>query len=165
MSEELRTLEDEVSDLSTDIIAKYQPMASDLRFTKSCVEISYGFSRLGRYAYDIAETIQSLGDVSNCDHDLVLKTAELAKKMISMSVQALLSRDTELASSIPALDDEVDRNYRMFMKNLSSDVHISAKCAASTALVLKYLERIADHASYIGDSIVYVATGNHKPRK
>src|SRR5207244_231396 len=43
-SEELRMLQDEVSELAVEIIARYQPVASDLRFIKSCMEVSYGFS-------------------------------------------------------------------------------------------------------------------------
>ncbi|MBV9666946.1 MAG: phosphate uptake regulator, PhoU, partial [Nitrososphaeraceae archaeon] len=52
-SEKLRVLQEEVSDLAIELIARYQPVASDLRFIKSCMEISYGFSRFGRYSYDI----------------------------------------------------------------------------------------------------------------
>ena len=66
-SERLRILQDEVSDLAIELIALYQPVATDLRFIKSCMEIAYGFSRFGRYAYDIAEILETIGSVSECD--------------------------------------------------------------------------------------------------
>ncbi|NAL78402.1 PhoU domain-containing protein, partial [Nitrososphaera sp. AFS] len=47
-SERLRVLQDESSDLAIELIARYQPVATDLRFIRSCMEISYGFSRFGR---------------------------------------------------------------------------------------------------------------------
>jgi len=75
-SDELRRKEDEVSDLAIELLARYQPVASDLRFIKSCMEISYGFSRLGRYAYDISEVLETFGDLSACDRSEV----ELAAK-------------------------------------------------------------------------------------
>jgi phosphate transport system protein len=50
LSEKLRWLQDEVSDLAVELIARYQPVASDLRFLKSAMEVAYGLSRFGRYA-------------------------------------------------------------------------------------------------------------------
>src|SRR6201987_5377550 len=64
-SEELRMLQDEVSELAVEIIARYQPVATDLRFIKSCMEVSYGFSRFGRYAHDISDVVSIFGDLSN----------------------------------------------------------------------------------------------------
>ena len=49
-SENLRRLQEEVGDLAIELIARYQPVASDLRFIISYMEISYGFSRFGRYS-------------------------------------------------------------------------------------------------------------------
>ena len=54
-SAKLRFLQDEVSELTIELIARFQPVATDLRYIKSCMEISYGFSRFGRYAYDIID--------------------------------------------------------------------------------------------------------------
>ncbi|MGB7956550.1 MAG: PhoU domain-containing protein, partial [Candidatus Nitrosopolaris sp.] len=59
-SEILRVLQ-EVADLAIESIARYQPVAGDLRFIRSCMEISYGFSRLGRYSYDIVDVFETMG--------------------------------------------------------------------------------------------------------
>src|ERR1044071_9425072 len=64
-SEKLRVLQEEVSDLAIELIARYQPVASDLRFIKSCMEISYGFSRFGRYSYDIVDVLGTMGSISD----------------------------------------------------------------------------------------------------
>ena len=48
-SEKLKVSQTRVADLATDLIRRYQPVASDLRFSRSCMEIAYGFSRFGRY--------------------------------------------------------------------------------------------------------------------
>ncbi|MEM4408792.1 MAG: PhoU domain-containing protein, partial [Candidatus Caldarchaeum sp.] len=62
LSEKLRWLQDEVSDLAVELIARYQPVASDLRFLRSAMEVAYGFSRFGRYAYDISQIIPTFGE-------------------------------------------------------------------------------------------------------
>jgi phosphate transport system protein len=85
-SEKLRILDDEVSDLAIELIALYQPVATDLRFIKSCIEIAYGFCRFGRYAYDIAEILETIGSVSECDKSAVLETSKTVREMILLSL-------------------------------------------------------------------------------
>src|SRR6266446_5913221 len=87
-SEQLRMLQDEVSELAVELIARYQPVASDLRFIKSCMEIAYGFSRFGRYAHDIADVLGIFGDLSACDKSMVHQAGDQAKSMINMSIKA-----------------------------------------------------------------------------
>ncbi|MCL4518064.1 MAG: phosphate uptake regulator, PhoU [Thaumarchaeota archaeon] len=164
-SEELRALQDEVSELAIELITKYQPVASDLRFIKSSMEIAYGFSRFGRYAFDIAEVLEMWGDLSHCDHALVDITAKATFEMIRMSIDAYSNKDVELARNIEKLDDFVDDKYKQHVSKMISDKEIDVRCAMSTALILRYLERIADHSSYIGDCVVYILTGEHAPRK
>ncbi|MHB8567231.1 MAG: phosphate signaling complex PhoU family protein [Nitrososphaerales archaeon] len=164
-SEELKLLQEEVNDLATEMIARYQPVATDLRYIKACMEISYGFSRFGRYAYDIAEVLEMFGDLSNCDHVTVDETAKVTKEMIRMSIEAFAKKDIELAMSIEKMDDFVDEKYRQHIIRIIGEEAKSMRCALSTTLILRYLERIADHSSYIGDSVVYIVNGQRAPRK
>src|SRR5881398_2211225 len=113
-SEELRMLQDEVSELAVELIARYQPVASDLRFIKSCMEISYGFSRFGRYSYDIVDLLETMGFISNCDKSAVLETAKTVREMILLSLNALQSRDKNAAEKLYEMDDTVDTQYRKY---------------------------------------------------
>ncbi|MHB1868317.1 MAG: phosphate signaling complex PhoU family protein [Nitrososphaerales archaeon] len=164
-SEELRMLQEDVSELAVDIIARFQPLASDLRFIRAAMEIAYGFSRFGRYAYDIAEVLEMWGDLSKCDHSIVEITAKTTKEMIRMSIEAFANRDVELAKNVEKLDDFVDEKYREHVDKMIHDPKKDVTCAMSTALILRYLERISDHSSYIGDSVIYIVTGEKAPRK
>jgi phosphate transport system protein len=158
MSNRLRALHRQVSDLSTEMIARYQPVASDLRFLKACLEISYGFFRYGRYALDITQVLDMFGDLSKCDRTYVVETARKTQDMIRMSIEAFARRDVEMAKRIPSMDDAVDNSYRENLKRIiqgKGDI----KCALSTMLILRYLERIADHATYIGETVLYITTG------
>jgi phosphate transport system protein len=158
MSDRLQALHRQVSDLTMEMIARYQPVASDLRFLKASFEISYGFFRYGRYALDIAEVLEMFGDLRKCDHTFVLDTARKTQEMIRMSVEAFGTRDVEMARRIPSMDDAVDENYRNNLRKTLQEKG-NVKCSISATLILRYLERIADHATYIGETVEYIATG------
>lgn len=158
MSNRLQALHRQVSDLSMEMIARYQPVATDLRFLKACMEISYGFFRYGRYALDIAEVLDMFGDLSKCDRKFVVDTAKKTQEMIRMSIEAFARRDVEMARKIPDMDDVIDESYRSNLRKTIEEKG-NVKCALSATLILRYLERIADHASYIGESVEYIATG------
>jgi phosphate transport system protein len=171
-SERLRILQDEVSDLAIELIALYQPVATDLRFIKSCMEIAYGFSRFGRYAYDIADVLETIGSVSECDKSVVLETSKTVREMILLSLQALRSRDKDASQRLYEMDDIVDIQYRKYIHDAISiqgenpnEKVKDLRCYISTSLILRYLERISDHACYIADSVLYIVTGSSSPRR
>ncbi|MFL6480712.1 MAG: phosphate signaling complex PhoU family protein [Nitrososphaera sp.] len=172
-SEQLRVLQDESAELAIDLIARYQPVATDLRFIRSCMEISYGFFRFGRYAYDIMDIVGTMGSISDCDKAPVLEMAAMTRDMISMSIKALQVRDKDVAKKLYQMDDTVDVLYRKYLRELimptnrkdMQEMLKEPRCYISTLLILRYLERIADHACYIGDSIHYIATGISSPRR
>ncbi len=157
---QLSQLSAEVEELGVDLLAGYQPVATDLRFIKSCLEIAYGFSRFGRYAFDIALVLETYGDLSICDKSVVHDLSEKVTGMIERSIQSFRTRDTELARSLRKDDDEVDKVYYKYTAAMATDKSASVRCALASTLVLRYLERIADHACYIGDSVVYIVTGS-----
>jgi phosphate transport system protein len=161
-SDKLLALNEEAGEFAVELIARYQPVASDLRFIKSCLEIAYGFSRFGRYALDIAEVLETFGDLGKCDHSTVLKVGEKVKLMMGKSIEAFVKRDLTLAAELPKMDDEIDRTYREHVRNvLRVGGAVDIRCSASATLILRYLERIADHATYIAGSVVYIVTGKH----
>ena len=172
-SEQLRVLQDEATELAVELIARYQPVATDLRFIKSCMEISYGFSRFGRYAYDIMDIIGTMGSISNCNKTPVLEMAASAREMIHMSIKALQKKDKDAAAKLYEMDDVVDSLYKKYLREVitpttrkgSNDMVKDPRCYLSTLLILRYLERIADHACYIGDSVHYIVTATSSPRR
>src|ERR671930_1605166 len=117
-SEKLRVLQEEVSDLAVELIARYQPVASDLRFIKSCMEISYGFSRFGRYSYDIVDVLETMGSISDCDKSYVLEMSNTVREMILLSIYSLQSRDKNAAEKLYQMDDIVDMQYRTYLRDI-----------------------------------------------
>ena len=167
-SEQLRVLQDEVAELAIELIARYQPVATDLRFIRSCMETSYGFSRFGRYAYDIVDVLEIMGSISQCDKSPVLEMAGIARDMIHQSVQALRSKDKGAAEKLYQMDDTVDALYRKYLRETITPTKktlADPRCYVSALLIMRYLERISDHACYIADSVHYIVTGSSSPRR
>jgi len=158
-AQQLSMLAAEVEELGVELLARYQPVATDLRFIKSCLEIAYGFSRFGRYAYDIAQVLEIFGDLSQCDKSVVENLSGKVTKMMQTSIVSFKTRNTDMARSLRDEDDEVDKAYRDYIKGVTQQKQIQLTCALASTLVLRYLERIADHACYIGDSVIYITSG------
>jgi phosphate transport system protein len=160
-----------VADLAMELIARYQPVATDLRFIRSCMEIAYGFFRFGRYSYDIVDVLESMGSVADCDKSAVLQMATITREMILLSVKSLQARDRDAASRLYEMDDKVDELYRKYLHEAISPRpneqkgNSEPRCYISSLLILRYLERISDHACYVGDSVYYIVTGTSRPRR
>jgi len=156
---QLSTVANEVEEIAMELLVRYQPVATDLRFIKSCLEIAYGFRRFGRYALDIAQVLEIFGDLSQCDKTGVEEMSNKVAYMINTSIQSFKSRDTKMARSLRHEDDQVDKMYLDQIRRISK-ANDQVKCALASTLVMRYLERIADHACYIGDSVIYIVTGS-----
>jgi phosphate transport system protein len=170
-AEKLRTLQEEVSDLVFELIARYQPVATDLRYIRSCLEVSYVLSRFGGYGYEIVEVLDMMGSISECDKTVVTEAAKVTSEMISLSVSSLDFKDKQASDKLYDMDDIVDQIYREYLRNIvtakkeSQNIYADPRCVVSALHVLRYLERIADHACYIADSISYIVTGKSNPRR
>ena len=158
-AEKLRTLQEEVSDLAFELIARYQPVATDLRYIRSCLEVSYVLARFGGYGYEIVEVLDMMGSISECDKTVVTEAAKVTSEMISLSVSALDFKDKQASDKLYEMDDAVDHIYREYLREIvtakkeSQNIYADPRCVISALHVLRYLERIADHACYIADSV------------
>jgi phosphate transport system protein len=79
--------------------------------------------------------------------------------MVKISIDSLRKHDIALAKTISQTEREVDKMYFDYLDKLISAEQANSKCVISSALVTRYLERIADHATYVCESIVYIVTG------
>lgn len=153
----------EVEDLTFDMLLKYQPVADDFRLIRSSTEISYAFSRFGRYAYDITQVRDFFGDISECKNNSLYEISKKVKYMIQDAVQSFAELDIRKAIRIQENEEFVDKIYRERLPQLIESKN--TKCALAEALLLRYLERLGDHAVFMSDAINYIVTGKHRPTK
>jgi phosphate transport system protein len=167
VSEEVHELSDmlvamtvSVEDKAFELIVKYQPVASDMRLINSYMKIAYDFERYGRYAWDISTTQHRFAASKRCmySEELMETMMEKALQMVHTSVQALRENDAEMAKSLGETENEVDELYSAYLDKLSA-APPETRCIVCNLLVVRYLERIADHATYIGEGIYSIATG------
>jgi phosphate transport system protein len=163
LSDKIRTKYFEVEDLTFDMLLKYQPVADDFRLIRSSTEISYAFSRFGRYAYDITQVRDLFGDISECKNDSLSEISKKVKNMIRDAVQSFAELDIRKAQRIQEDEKFIDKIYRERLPQLIELKN--TKCALAEALLLRYLERIGDHAVFMSDAINYIVTGKHRPTK
>jgi phosphate transport system protein len=161
LSETLSEMADPIEDTAFEIIARFQPVASDLRILKSYMKICYDFRRYGRYAFDISQINERIGGMDGCDlsfRKIVKEMGIETLNMVGISIEALKNHDAELAKTLSETEKQVDKLYYKYLDKLI-ETNTATGCTISSLLVVRYLERIADHATYIGESIVYLATG------
>jgi phosphate transport system protein len=162
MSEMLVSMASKVEDTTFQLIARYQPVATDLRTIKSYMKIGNDFARYGRYSLDISTLNNQFNGLKECDIWQQEYLAEMSQKvleMVKVSLDSLRKYDVELAKSIAKTEAEVDKMYFDFQNKLIGDKAAKSKCILSSSLMARYLERIADHATYVCESVVYIATG------
>ena len=162
LSEILVTATVDVEEKAFGLIAKYQPVASDLRIINSYMKVAYDFERFGRYAWDITYISTHLDGESACGEwifEYIRQMAEKVLQMVGISINSLKSLDTELVKAVTKTEQEVDDMYFKYLDKLVKEASVTNKCTISSVLVVRYLERIADHAMHIMEAVVYVTTG------
>jgi len=160
-SNELQGRYDDVEEKAVELIARYQPVASDLRVIKSNMKIAYDLARLGRYAYDIVQVLDLIDGGKAADRAFLEKMSEQVLEMMRLSFQTLRTHDVQVARQLIEMDNGVDSLYRGYLRGLIRNANLKAAEAVSTALVARHLERIADHAWYIAQSVNYMVTGTY----
>ena len=162
LSDMLLSMADKVEDQTFQLIARFQPVATDLRTIKSYMKIGNDFARYGRYALDISFISDQLHGLKECEtwtRDYINEMSEKVLSMVKISVDALKKQDIALAKTISETERQVDKMYFDYLHKLIKGEQANGKCILSSALMTRYLERIADHAVYVCESIVYIVTG------
>jgi phosphate transport system protein len=153
----------EIDERVQRLLALQQPMAMDLRFILAVSRINNDLERIGDQGVNIAQSaLRILRHPQVKPYVDLPRMSELAEGMVRDSLNALVHNDQELAKSVLARDDEVDRiRDQMFRELLTYMMENSAVVfpAFELILVAKNLERIGDHATNIGEDVIYMIAG------
>jgi phosphate transport system protein len=153
----------EIEEICIRLIATQQPVAKDLRKIVAGMRIAADLERMGDLAVDVARSaIRLQGQALIKPLVDIPKMAQAIDTMISDAIQAYTDNSVELAKKLAEEDDVVDHLYRGMVEELLSLVSDDPKVLAQAitlAFVGRYLERIGDHATNIGESVIYIISG------
>lgn len=160
---ELNQIEAKISDLGAKLIATQQPVAKDLRRILVALKISSDLERMGDLSVDIAKVVMRLEGQTLMKplHDLPQMTL-IVRTMIIESIQSYIDENIDLAYKMAKDDDQVDALYSQTLRDIFSIVADNSKTvgqAIHLSFVGRYIERIADHATNIGESVVFLVLG------
>jgi phosphate transport system protein len=155
--------EHDVEDLCIRLIATQQPVATDLRKIVSGLQISTDLERMGDNAVDIAKSVIRLKGQKLVKPLVdIPRMAGIIDQMISDALNAYVESSLDLARKLAEEDDEVDHIYRKMVEELfaiTMDNPGAAEQAMSLAFIGRHLERIGDHATNIGEGVIYIISG------
>lgn len=145
------------------ILAKRQPMGSDLRFVTLALKMVTDLERIGDLAVNICERALDLGrDPPLKPWSDVPKMALIAQGMVREAIQAFVDGDVDRAQAVIDSDDELDALYiQVFRDILSLMVDNTSKVERGihAQSVAKWLERMGDHACNLAEQVVFMVKG------
>ncbi len=152
-----------VDEASTKLLALHQPAGRDLRFIMTSIRISTDLERVGDIAQNICERAVELNQEPPLKPYVDLpRMSEWTRAMLRDSLDAFVREDTELALQVCQRDDFVDNLTAQFFREMLSHMTqdpLSVSRAVRLLFLAKYLERIADHATNIGEMVIYMVKG------
>ncbi|MBM3295926.1 MAG: phosphate signaling complex protein PhoU [Candidatus Aminicenantes bacterium] len=161
--ETINLLDVEIDETCLRLLALRQPMAGDLRFITSAMKIGSDLERMGDLSVNVAEQALDLAKLPLLKPLIdIPRLARLVQAMVRDSLSAFITRDEALARNVCERDDEVDAlDDQIFRELLTYMMQDPATIARAVALLLvsRNLERIADHATNIGEDVIYLVRG------
>ena len=161
--EAVNRLDIEIDERAMRLLALRQPMATDLRFITSAMRIGSDLERIGDLAVNIAERTMDLLKAPQLKPLIdIPRMAELAQEMVRDALNAFINGDDKLAQDVCERDDVIDQlNDQVFRELLTYMIQDSRTISRAVDLILvgRHLERIADHATNIGEDVIYMVRG------
>ncbi len=160
---QVNSLEMETDELCMLILAKRQPLASDLRFITLSLKMVTDLERIGDEAVNICERAIDLAESPEVPvFEDLHQMAQIAQTMVHDAIDAFIARDVAKANQVIDRDDEVDRLYERSFKRalemmrnepaaIQSGIHIQS--------VAKWLERMADHSTNLAEQVIFLVKG------
>lgn len=161
----INAMERDIETMCLRLILKQQPVAADLRKISAAIKMITDIERIGDAASDIAE-ISLYHDrcVFTEIREMTLDMGREAMAMVDASIDAYVSGNLDLAAATIDRDDVVDEMFRAIRRKLSARICSSEEDMDKIIdylMIIKYLERIGDHAVNICEWVRFYVTGEH----
>jgi phosphate transport system protein len=152
-----------IDDMAASLIAREQPVASDMRLVVAAIKISTDLERMGDLAVSIAARGLSLMVHPELHEPVVItEIAGLVESMVLRSLDAFVRRDAQVAHDVLASNNGVDAMREDIQRQLVAMMKrdpATIECALDHLIATRSLERIADHARNIAEGVIYLVQG------
>jgi len=155
----------DVQDKCLRLLALRHPMAVDLRAVHTDLLVAMDLERMGDYAEAIARsTLRIQGKRNIAEIPCLAQMAEMVRELVHNSITSYILADVDTAENCRLLEDRIDNLYHrcfdLLVDMIKNDVNVT-EMAVQLLFAGQRLERIADHATNIGESVLYTVTGQH----
>lgn len=162
LAAEIDQKERDIETMCLKLLLQQQPVARDLRVISSALKMVTDMERIGDNSGDIAEIV-CVADFTDEDdlpniHDMALITIQ----MVTKSVDAFVKRDVALAREVVSTDDVVDQFFSEVKHELINRIkegNTNGETTLDLLMIVKYFERIGDHAVNIAQWVIFSITG------
>lgn len=164
----INNMERDIEHRCMTLLLRQQPVAGDLRRISTAMKVVTDIERIGDHAADIAEIIPHLVTVRKEGDPAVSQAIVMGKKahqMILDALAALMAEDELAARKVIAADDAVDYDFNAIKHQLAQEIAEDpgkVDAALDLLMVIKYLERIGDHAVNVAEWVQFARTGRYK---
>ena len=163
----INNMERDIEHRCMTLLLRQQPVAGDLRHISTAMKVVTDIERMGDHASDIAEIIPHLVTVRKDGDPAVSQAIAMGRKayqMILDAMDALTNEDEIAARRVIAADDAVDYDFNAIKHTLAQEIAADpakVDAALDLLMVIKYLERIGDHAVNVAEWVEFVRTGRY----
>jgi len=160
---EINQMEERILDVGSKLILTQQPVAKDLRRILVAFKISSDLERMADLSVDIAKVVVRLEGQTLVKPLIdIPRMGEIVQQMTFESIRAYMEENVDLAYKMSKDDDAVDQLYSQIVRELFTLMVEDPKTVSQAMLLTfvgRYIERFADHATNIGESVVFLVTG------
>lgn len=163
--DEIDNLENNIEKQCLSLFALQQPLAKDLRMIGSTLKMITDLERIADHSADIAELTIRMAEKPFKINPEIYSMAEKARIMVGRSIDAFINQDVQTAKEVCQADDEVDQLFNALVMDIAAQIKSGEQWVEQLIdmmFIVKYLERIGDHATNISEWVVYNETGMHQ---
>lgn len=156
-----------IDEVCIDILIKERPYSRDLRELSAVLKLVSDIERIGDHAKDIYTFSMKLKELKISRNEKIEVMLNDTIKMLDDAISSFINMDNNKALEVIKYDDVIDKYYDELLEELTNykiNDHNDQCFVIYTTLVLKYIERIADHATNIAEWVIYIINGIYKDK-
>jgi len=165
--EELDRIQAAIEEKSLELLARQQPVATDLRTIVTGLRMTADLERMGDLARHVAKLARLRYPASPIPaqlHSTILEMGQVAERVVAKTGSVIAGRDLVMASELEQDDDQMDRLHReLFTVLLDPGWDGGVEAAVDVTLCGRFYERFADHAVSVARRVTFLVTGERAP--